>query len=268
MWLRCLNNEEACKFMGEVHEGFCGAHQSGPKMKVRIKRLGYYWLTMIQVVGPIDPPSSKGHRFILAATDYFSKWTEAIPLKEVKSEDVMRFFRDHVVYCFGVPCRIISNNSPSFRSTKIAIFALCHNKNWRYSSIYYPRANGLAEGFNKTLVQLRRKILVENKREWYEKLLEALWAYRTTYHTLTQCTPYALAFGVEAVLPLEVELPSLRVVISHNLSHEDNARLRLEELDGLEELRLQAYQNLKLSRPIWPRHMIALSDPVLFRSGN
>ncbi|XP_020705356.1 uncharacterized protein LOC110116201, partial [Dendrobium catenatum] len=201
--------------MGKVHEGLCGAHQSGPKMKVRIKRLGYYWPTMIRdyVVGSIDRPSSKGHRFILAATDYFSKWAEAIPPKEVKSEDVMRFFRDHVVYHFGVPRCIISDNGPSFRSTKIARFARRHNINW------------------------------------------------TTYRTPTQCTPYALAFGVEAVLPLEVELPSLRIVVSHNLSHKDNARLRLEELDGLEELRLQAYQNL---RPVWPRPMIALFDPVLF----
>ncbi|XP_020675309.2 uncharacterized protein LOC110094419, partial [Dendrobium catenatum] len=251
MWLRCLNNEEARKVMGEVHEGLCGAHQSGPKMKVRIKRLGYYWPTIIRncmehAMGPIDPPSSKGHRFILAATDYFSKWAEAIPLKKVKSEDMMRFFRDHVVYRFGIPRCIISDNSPSFRSTKIARFARRHNINWRYSSIYYSRANGLAEAFNKTLVQLIRKILVANKREWHDKLPEALWAYRTTYRTPTQCTSYALAFGVEAVLPLEVELPSLRVAVSHNLPHEDNARLRLEELDGLEELRLQAYQNLKL----------------------
>ncbi|KAI0494874.1 hypothetical protein KFK09_025020 [Dendrobium nobile] len=308
MWLRCLNNEEARKVMGEVHEGLCGAHQSGPKMKVRIKRLGYYWPTMIRdcmeharkchqcqihntvihqppnplhptvsswpfeswgtdVVGPIDPPSSKGHRFILAATDYFSKWAEAIPLKEVKSEDVMRFFRDHVVYRFGVPRRIISDNGPSFRSTKIARFARRHNINWRYSSIYYPRANGLAEAFNKTLVQLIRKILVANKREWHDKLPEALWAYRTTYRTPTQCTPYALAFGVEAVLPLEVELPSLRVAVSHNLSREDNARLRLEELDGLEELRLQAHQNLKLYQARMAQAHDRLVRPRAFQVG-
>jgi hypothetical protein len=34
----------------------------------------------IDVIGPIDPPSSRGHRFILAATDYFSKWVEVVPL--------------------------------------------------------------------------------------------------------------------------------------------------------------------------------------------
>ena len=38
----------------------------------------------MDVVDPISPPSSKGHRFILAITDYFSKWAEAIPLKEGK----------------------------------------------------------------------------------------------------------------------------------------------------------------------------------------
>lgn len=136
LWLRCLGKEEAQKVMGEVHSGLCGAHQSGPKMKLKIQRLGYYWPTMTQdcvnharrchhcqvhvtvlhqppnplhptvvswpfeswgtdVVGPIDPPSSKGHRFILAATDSFSKWAEAVPLREVKADNVLELFRDN-----------------------------------------------------------------------------------------------------------------------------------------------------------------------------
>jgi len=44
----------------------------------------------MDVVGPISPPSSKGHRFILAITDYFSKWAEVIPLREVKASDVVK----------------------------------------------------------------------------------------------------------------------------------------------------------------------------------
>ena len=54
-------------------------------------------------MGPIEPPSPRGHRFILAATDYFSRWTEAISLKEVKEENVIKFFKDHVLYKFGTP---------------------------------------------------------------------------------------------------------------------------------------------------------------------
>ena len=60
------------------------------------------------VVGPIEPRSSLGHRFILVATDYFSRWAEAILLKEVKTENVIKFFKDHVLYKFGTPRRIIS----------------------------------------------------------------------------------------------------------------------------------------------------------------
>ena len=47
----------------------------------------------MDVVGPISPPSSKGHQFILAITDYFSKWAEVIPLKEVKTSDVIKFMK-------------------------------------------------------------------------------------------------------------------------------------------------------------------------------
>jgi len=57
----------------------------------------------MDVVGPISPPSSKGHPFILAITDYFSKWAEAIPLKEVKISDMIKFIKHHVMYRFGVP---------------------------------------------------------------------------------------------------------------------------------------------------------------------
>src|SRR3954464_13380969 len=57
----------------------------------------------IDVMGPIHPPSSKGHRFILALTDYFFKWAEAIPLREVKAIDVVKFIKHHVIYRYGVP---------------------------------------------------------------------------------------------------------------------------------------------------------------------
>jgi len=50
----------------------------------------------------ISPPTSRGYRFILAMTDYFSKWAEAIPLKEVKASNTIKFIKHHVLYRFGV----------------------------------------------------------------------------------------------------------------------------------------------------------------------
>ena len=68
----------------------------------------------MDVVDPFSLPLSKGHPFILIITDYFSKWAEVIPLREVKTSDVIKFIIHHVVYCFGVPRRIIHDNGPQF----------------------------------------------------------------------------------------------------------------------------------------------------------
>ena len=78
----------------------------------------------MDIVGPITPPSSRGHPFILAITDYFSKWAEAIPLVEVKMVDVVNFIKHHVIYRFGVPRRIIHDNGPQFASH--AFYRFCN----------------------------------------------------------------------------------------------------------------------------------------------
>ncbi|KAL0449524.1 UNVERIFIED_CONTAM: hypothetical protein Slati_1508800 [Sesamum latifolium] len=168
-------------------------------------------------MGPMTK-SSGGHLYILAATDYFSKWAEAVPLKEVKKENVVDFIRTNIIYCYGVP---------------------------RNSSMYYAAPNGLAEAFNKTLCSLLKKVVAKSKRDWHERIGEALWAYRTTVRTPTQSTPYALVYGVEAVLPLEQEIPSLRIAIQEGLTEEENARLLLKELEALDEKRSEAQQRLE-----------------------
>ena len=83
------------------------------------------------------------------------------------------------------------------------------------------------------------------KRDWHERISEALWAYRTTHRTPTQATPYSLVYGVEVVLPLESQISSLRMAIQEGLTDEENAKLRLQELEALDERRLEAQQHLE-----------------------
>ncbi|XP_038885991.1 uncharacterized protein LOC120076296 [Benincasa hispida] len=113
------------------------------------------------------------------------------------------------------------------------------------SSIYNVAAKGLAEAFNKTLYNLLKKIVSKSKRDWQEKIGEALWAYRTTHRTPIGVTPYSLVYGAEAVLPLEREIPSLRMSVQEGLTTEDNAKLRLQELEALNEKQLEAQQALE-----------------------
>ena len=58
--------------------------------------------------------------------------------------------------------------------------------------------------------------MVETFRDWSEKLPLALWAYHTSFRAST--TPYSLVYGMEAVLPIEIEMGSLRVALQHQIS--------------------------------------------------
>ena len=106
--------------------------------------------------------------------------------------------------------------------------------------MYNAPANGLVEAFNKTLGNLLKKVVSKTKRDWHERIGEALWAYRTTFRTPTQATPYSLIYGVEAVLPLERQIPLLRIAIKEGLTGKENAKLILQELEALDEKRLKA----------------------------
>jgi len=68
------------------------------------------------VIGPFKPSIYRGHVFILTATDYFSKWAEAIPQREVGAKQVTDFIRTHLINRYGVPHKIISDKALYFKN--------------------------------------------------------------------------------------------------------------------------------------------------------
>ena len=66
--------------------------------------------------------------------------------------------------------------------------------------------------------------MVETSRDWSEKLPFALWAYRTSFRTSIGATPYSLVYGMEAVLPIEIEMSSLRVALEQQILEVDWAQ--------------------------------------------
>ncbi|KAL0361659.1 UNVERIFIED_CONTAM: hypothetical protein Sradi_3850400 [Sesamum radiatum] len=171
--------------------------------------------------------SSGGHLYILAATDYFSKWAEAVPLKEVKKENIADFIHTDIIYRYGVPRYIITDNGKPLCNSLIDKLCQKFGFKQRNSAMYYAVANGLVEAFNKTLCSLLKKVVTKSKRDWHKRIGKALCAYRTTVRSPNQSTPYTLVYGVEAVLPLEQQIPSLRIAIEEGLTEEENARIRL-----------------------------------------
>ena len=78
-------------------------------------------------------------------------------------------------------------------------FLIVHIK----STPYYPQANGQAKSTNKTLCIILTKMVETSRNDWEHKLIVALWAYQTTYKVVTNHTPFSLAFGMEAIMPME-----------------------------------------------------------------
>ena len=284
--LRCLGSDQSKVAIGEVHEGICGTHQSAYKMKWLLRRVGFYWPTMLEdcfryykgcescqkfgnvklapaamlhpiikpwpfrgwgldFIGQVHPASSKGHRFVLVATDYFTKWTEAVPLKNMTHKEVISFILEHIVHRFGIPQTLTTDQGSSFMSHQVREFAESLRIKLLNSSPYYAQANGQAESSNKTLIKLIKKKIEENPKRWHKVLSEALWAHHISKHSATKVTPFELVYGQEAVLPVEVNLNALRLARQNDLSAVDYHNLMMDRIDEVADERLKALREIE-----------------------
>jgi hypothetical protein len=160
----------------------------------------------LDFISEIHLGSSKGHRFILVATDYFTKWTETVPLRNMTHQEVISFVQKHIIYRFGVPQILTTDQETSFMSHQFREFTESMKIKLLNFFSYYAQANGQAEASNKVLINIIMKRIKDNPRRWHEKLSGVLWAYRTSSHEATKVTPFELVYGQEAVLPVEVSM--------------------------------------------------------------
>ena len=163
----------------------------------------------LDVVGPL-PLAPSLLRYLLVATDYFSKWVEAVLLSQVMAKHVIKFLCVHIITRFGIPHTIISDNGTNFTSHEVADFYAKYKIKHHFSTPYYPQGNGQAEVSNRTLLSNLSKSLEKAKGKWVEKLPGVLWAYRTTKRVPTGEMSFSLAYGAEAVILAEVYMPTLR----------------------------------------------------------
>ncbi|XXG59197.1 hypothetical protein AAC387_Pa04g1320 [Persea americana] len=163
----------------------------------------------LDIVGPLHrTPGNK--RWLIVATDYFTKWVEAEPLSSITELDTKNFVWKNIITRFWNSRTLISDNGTLFDSNFFK--SLCQEYGIRnvYSTPAYPQSNGQAEITNKVLLDGIKKKLDRAKGRWAEELPSVLWAYRTTPRRSTSATPFSLAYSMEAVIPLEVGLPTLR----------------------------------------------------------
>jgi hypothetical protein len=199
----------------------------------------------MDMIGKINPPSSKGHQYILAIMDYFTKWVEAIPMKSVTLKDVNNFIKEHVIHRFGIPQTIMTDGGSVFISEEFKKFTADVGIKLIRSSPYYAQANGQAKVSNQSFIKLIKRKIGEDPRRCHKVLSEALWAHRISCHGATKTLPNHLVYGQEAVLPWEITTSLRHIEFQNDLMTEEYAALMNDTIEDLTELRLWSLEKIK-----------------------
>ena len=279
--LRCVDDEEADYVLREIHEGICGNHSGARTLAFKALRQGYFWPTMhqdakrmakncktcqsfsevpaqppeklttmtspwpfaqwgIDLIGPL-PKGRGAATHAIVAIDYFTKWVEVGVLSQITERKTTDFIWRNIICRYGIPYAIVTDNGRQFDNGNFREFCRNLGVDLKFCTPAHPQANGQVEAANKVIKKLLKTRLGEKKGAWVDELPGVLWAYRTTHKTATGETPFALAFGHEAVVPAEIGVGTHR---TEYFNEEQNDEQICLNLDLLEEKRAGASQKV------------------------
>lgn len=148
----------------------------------------------LDCIGPLEPASRRGHRYIICAVDLCTRWAEAVPVKEISAKTtcgvLMKVFTQT-----GFPRMICSDQGSNFTAKLTAAFTELLGISPRFSTPGHPESMGAVERWNKTLKNMLNKNIQENGRNWDVHIPFLLFAYREVPHSTTGVSPFQLVYG-------------------------------------------------------------------------
>ena len=163
-----------------------------------------------------------------------TKWVEAKATPKNDAHTTAKFLYENNFTRYGLLIEIVSDRDLHFLNEVIEHllnkFMVIHRK----SAPYHPQANGQAKSTNKILKMVLTKIVSGSKLDWELKLYSAIWAYWVAYKTTKGTTPFNMVYKLDAIIPMEFLIPTMRVAQELNwMGHKLLGRL--EELEQLDE---------------------------------
>jgi transposase InsO family protein len=184
-----------------------------------------------------NPPSIACHHYIIMVVDYFTKWAEAMSTYTNNAKTTTLFLFNHIITRLGIPKSIVTDHGTHFCNAMMAELTSMLHLDHEHLSPYYLQANRQVESINHVLKIMLQQMVGKQKSNWHVQLFSALWAYRNSMKTTTSFTPFQLIYGLEAVLSIECEIPSLRLTVEllPNTTNEEQCLLYLSHLNEIRQ---------------------------------
>jgi len=157
----------------------------------------------IDIVGPLNPPSDDGHKYILTLIDFATGFPEAIPLREIDSVSVAEALL--VIFSrVGILREIFSDRGTQFTSQLMGELHKLLGIKPLFTTPYHPSGNGRVERFHSTLKASLRKLCVDKPKDWHRYLIPILFALREIPNDRTRISAFELLYGRAVRGPLTV----------------------------------------------------------------
>ncbi|OMH79608.1 Retrovirus-related Pol polyprotein from transposon [Zancudomyces culisetae] len=197
----------------------------------------------IDAMGPINPVSASGNRYLLTAMDYNTKWPISRAVPNISTELVVNFLIYDVVALYGVPKQLISDRGANFISEIATEFYKFLGIEHRPTTAYRPQANGQVERFNQYLKNVLSKYCYKDRHNWDKYLWKVLLTIRSTKNRNIGVSPAESLYGVKLNTP---------VYWNPNVTIENEEEATLERLKFIREelpiIRAQAYNNIVINK--------------------
>ena len=184
-------------------------------------------------MGPFT--SSYGHKYILLAVGYVSKWVESIPTITCDAKVILRFIKRNIFSRFGTPRAVISDEGSHFCNKLFASLLAKYGVKHRVSLAYHPQSNGQAEVSNREIQKILKKTINGTRKDWANKIDDSFWAYQTAFKTPLGMSPYRIVYGKACHLLVELEHKAYWETRMLNMNLEMAEKKRMLQLNELDE---------------------------------